>query len=884
MAHRNSHRISRRSFLKNNVLGVSALASGSSVRHAVADNGALPSISQRHSFHPETLNLSPARWIWYPSQRILPNTFVLFRREISLPSRPVKSRGWIIGESRYVLHANGKHVQRGPAPYDPRWVEADPLDLAEVLTKGKNVIGATVLYYGHGDGTWPIGKPGFIFKLEVELEDGRTETIVSDHSWQSHLARCWQPGHYKRWFLRALQEEFDARLYPHGWTETDFRENKDWLEAMEINCPPDKPATCSSLRDYINDARGNPEISNIRPRSIPIVKETLVPVKRLAESLWIEWMRPPQEYFDTLTPKAYRVKRIAAAVEKAPGQWCVRFNKGDNIGAVLTFELPEEMVGFPCFTIDAPEGTIVELMFREAHEEGGPPLLNTFFNSWVRFICAQGTNRFETFDYEGLKWISLHIRNTKGSVAVRDVGLRRRTYDWPHTPHIQCADTSIQKVLTAAVNTIKNSCIEIVQGDSARERQQYSGDCGHQLHSIYSTFGETHLPARYISTYSQGMTADGFFMDCWPGVDRLARVGQRQIQLTEWGPILDHGIQFVFDCWYYYLYTADTKPLREAYPRLLQFGRYLEGLQRENGLLPVEHLGVPSVWIDHFGFLKQKHKQCAFNLYASAMMCHALRPLCRVFGDYAWEKSVKRLGQRLLRNTQKHFWSDKHKLYVDNLPWLSQEQEIRIHDRTLSTSVLYDQCPEGQIHTALEAMRTCPANMGFSYPPNAGWRLWALAKGGDIGVVIDDLRNRWGSMVSVHTNNTLSELWKVAPDTRNQYSHCAVAPLYVFVMSIVGLKPLEPAYREFELRPQLGDLEGVDVTIHTIKGPVHFTSSGPKGRRTIRFTTPPDCEGRLVLDDRENVELPAAQGETRAGVKSYGLRGNKEYAFVLRHT
>jgi hypothetical protein len=152
-----------------------------------------------------------------------------------------------------------------------------------------------------------MGKPGFIFKLEVELDDSSTETVVSDHSWQSHLAQCWQPGHYKRWFLRALQEEFDARLYPHGWAGTGFGANRDWLESMEIDCPPDKPATCSSLRDYINDARGNPEVSNIRPRSIPIVKETFVPVKRLVESLWIEWVRPPQEYFAILTPKAYRV-------------------------------------------------------------------------------------------------------------------------------------------------------------------------------------------------------------------------------------------------------------------------------------------------------------------------------------------------------------------------------------------------------------------------------------------------------------------------------------------------------------------------------------------------------------------------------------------------
>lgn len=841
-------------------------------------------IPANYSYQPETLDLSPARWIWYPSERVLPNTFVLFRKEIILHSKPVQAKGWIIGESRYLLRVNGERIQWGPAPYDPRWVEADPFELVETLQKGKNVIGATVLYYGHGDGTWPIGKPGFIFRLDIELADGTTQTIVSDTSWQSHLARSWQPGHYKRWFLRALQEEFDARLYPHGWTSADFVENSDWLTAMELDCPANKPATCSRLRDYINDSLCDRQTSHIRPRCIPIVKETQVPVKRMVESLWIEWKRPYYEYFESLTPGSYDVRRTQATIETQPGQWHVRFDNNSNNGAVLTFELSEEMVGFPYFTIDAPEGTIVELMFREAHEKGGPALLNTFFNSWVRFICIEGTNYFETFDHEALRWISLHIHNTQGPITVKDVGVRRRTYPWPHKPEIACCDTTIQKVLNAAVNTVTNSSIEIVQGDSARERQQYSGDCAHQLHTIYLAFGDIRLPARFISTYSQGMTVDGFFMDCWPGVDRLVRIGQREIQLTNWGPILDHGVQFVFDCWYYYMYTGEIEPLKEAYPRLLRFIRYLRSIRGNNGLLPVEDLGVPSVWIDHVGFKQQKHKQCAFNLHASSMMLYAMGPLCKIFGDTWWEKSIKGFGQQLLKTTQRLFWSSKHNLFVDNLPCCQQEGEVRTHDRTLATSILYDQCPRNNTRAAVEALKTCPPEMGFSYPPNAGWRLWALAKAGEIDTVIDELRHRWGKMVSVHENNTLSEDWNVRPDTRSQYSHCAVAPLYVLYMSIIGIRPLEPGFRRFELRPRLGDLEGLNVTIQTVKGPVFFKSAGPKGKRKINFTTPAGGSGELVLHGREDVALPQVPHKTSPGTKRYQLTEGKDYSLLLRYT
>ena len=120
-------------------------------------------------------DLRPAEWIWFPSTRVLANTFVLFRREFSLRSAPVRAIGWIAADSRYRLEVNGERIQWGSAPSDPRWQEADPIDLTSVLTTGLNVLGATVLFYGHGEGTWAIGKPGFLFWLEIEYADGSTQ-------------------------------------------------------------------------------------------------------------------------------------------------------------------------------------------------------------------------------------------------------------------------------------------------------------------------------------------------------------------------------------------------------------------------------------------------------------------------------------------------------------------------------------------------------------------------------------------------------------------------------------------------------------------------------------------------------------------------------------
>ena len=176
------------------------------------------------------LDLSPAKWLWYPGDRTLPNTFVLFRRVLRLDAKPRKATGWIIGESRYQLEVNGKRVQWGPAPNDPRWPEVDHMDLTEVLTSGENVLGATVLYFGQGDATCPMSRAGFIFKLEIEHADGRSETVVSDNTWRCHLSQAWKPGHHRMWFMSRLQEDFDARLHPQGWNErASWRMTTGWI-------------------------------------------------------------------------------------------------------------------------------------------------------------------------------------------------------------------------------------------------------------------------------------------------------------------------------------------------------------------------------------------------------------------------------------------------------------------------------------------------------------------------------------------------------------------------------------------------------------------------------------------------------------------------------
>ena len=232
---------------------------------------------------PVALNLSPARWIWFPSQRTLPNTFALFRREINVRGPLASARGWLCADSRYLLTVNGRRVQWGPAA-DPRHTDADPLDLLPYLRQGLNVIGVHVLYFGFGDGSWPCGKPGLLFKLEITDAGGGKACVVSDQSWRSTIDRAHRPGQYKRWYLRALQEEFDARVFPYGWDTPEFKAGSDWLPAMELKGAADKPAIFTNY-DYMHDMQvPASQPGSLRRRQIPLMREVIAVVKVPSES------------------------------------------------------------------------------------------------------------------------------------------------------------------------------------------------------------------------------------------------------------------------------------------------------------------------------------------------------------------------------------------------------------------------------------------------------------------------------------------------------------------------------------------------------------------------------------------------------------------------
>ena len=266
------------------------------------------------------------------------------------------------------------------------------------------------------------------------------------------------------------------------------------------------------------------------------------------------------------------------------------------------------------------------------------------------------------------------------------------------------------------------------------------------------------------------------------------------------------------------------------------------------------------------------------------MCINALAPLCRAFNQNDKAVEIEQFGKELLQATIKKYWSTQEQTFVVNLPWLAQEGGPRYCDRSLSTAILFNQCPGGNISRSLELLVSRPPQLGMSYPCNAVWPAWALSSAGRMDIVLKDLRTKWATMASVSLNNTLQEDWICYPDGPSQWSHCAQTPLIMMHQGIAGIKPITPGYKTFQIYPQLVDIDTVNITTNTIAGPIVFESRGILGSRQLTLEIPDGTTAELIVDDREELKLTKANVTLLAGKTTYIIKGGEKLTVLLKHT
>ncbi len=144
------------------------------------------------------------------------------RKEFALDGKIKRAYAHATALGVYELHMNGERVGQqyfapGFTDYHVR-VQVQMYDVTALLGEGANVVGAII-----GDG-WYAGtvgflgdkvygeRPFFLLQLNVEYEDGRRASIITDSSWSAGSGALLYSD-----FIKG--EAYDATLEPEGWSQ-----------------------------------------------------------------------------------------------------------------------------------------------------------------------------------------------------------------------------------------------------------------------------------------------------------------------------------------------------------------------------------------------------------------------------------------------------------------------------------------------------------------------------------------------------------------------------------------------------------------------------------------------------------------------------------------
>jgi alpha-L-rhamnosidase len=174
--------------------------------------------------------LSPGEWKgqWIGGNKLL-------RKEISIPSAIKRARAYVTALGYYELRLNGEKV--GKNVLDPGWTTFEKrhlyttCDVTSHLRPGANAVGVML---GNGWAVMdkrfgapivtPYTSPALLLQLNIELDDGKQLSVVSDTTWKTGESPIVSDSIFDG-------EVYDARRESPGWDRAGFSDST-WAAAQ----------------------------------------------------------------------------------------------------------------------------------------------------------------------------------------------------------------------------------------------------------------------------------------------------------------------------------------------------------------------------------------------------------------------------------------------------------------------------------------------------------------------------------------------------------------------------------------------------------------------------------------------------------------------------
>ncbi|MBQ3768006.1 MAG: alpha-rhamnosidase [Prevotella sp.] len=377
-------------------------------------------------------------------------------------------------------------------------------------------------------------------------------------------------------------------------------------------------------------------------------------------------------------------------------------------------------------------------------------------------------------------------------------------FDTERSGSFRCSDDEINRIWDVAAYTMDLTTREFFMDGIKRDRWTWSGD------AIQS----------YLMNYYLR-----FDTEC---VKRTIRQLRGKDPVTAHvNTIMDYTFYWFKSIHDYYEYTGDVAFVREMWPRMVTLMGYVES--RLNGQGMAE--GQPDDWIfvDWVDFPMHKRGTLCFEQIL-LMKAMETMVICAELVGAAQASGYRVKAEALRKKIKETFWSDELKAFFHAIEEGTLNRQITKFPNMFA--ILYGLADEEERRDIMQGVmlnRDIPA---ITTPYMRFYELETLLIDGHHGQVLKEIRDYWGGML----REGATSFWEKYNPEESGAEHLAMygrpygkslchawgaSPVYLLGKYYLGVRPTKSGYEEFEVRPNLGDLEWIAGDVPTPNGIIH---------------------------------------------------------------
>jgi hypothetical protein len=158
------------------------------------------------------------KWIWLGRDTSRLESYVFFRREVTLFETAASAELWVTAQTRFHLFINGRYIAFGPPPSPSEHVYVVCLDVGFLVETGIN----SIAVLAHNTSVSRFGARRHPSGLWLQLNINGEPAVWTNDSWLCKEADCYLPNQPRSSQSGGFAECIDLGQYPEGWQDKAY--------------------------------------------------------------------------------------------------------------------------------------------------------------------------------------------------------------------------------------------------------------------------------------------------------------------------------------------------------------------------------------------------------------------------------------------------------------------------------------------------------------------------------------------------------------------------------------------------------------------------------------------------------------------------------------